>query len=529
MTEAPPTAKIAKSASPSAATSAAPSAAGLALTKLLGEPGLSIKRQLLLWLLLPQLVLWLVGGVLAYRIALNYAEKGIDQSLTQSVRSLARQVKPVGSGLLIDFPRAAQAIMEEDPSDKVSYMVSSPPGSFILGNTMLPAPPVGALPALQRDQEVIFYYAQSVPSTASARQTGAAPDVREVRVAALELNYGDASAPQRLRVQVSKSLVVRERIARELIYDMLVPLLLLGAAISFLVYAGIVRGLLPLKKLEAQLGRRESSASSTPAQAWSLSRTLSPIELRQAPQEVHSLAGAVNQLLQTVSGSIAQERRFLSNAAHQLRTPLAGLQTQTELAITMAQGSAPALQERLEKVHSGVERSAHLVNQLLSLARSEARVDMLPTDVAALAQSIAREWAPRAMAADVDLGYEGDEKLVHSANATLLREALNNLIDNALRYGKPHTGQAMLTVRVQRLQLGKATGCSIEVEDNGQGMTGAQRERAFERFYRVNDTADGCGLGLSIVQEIAQRHGGQAQLLAAVPTGNIGKISLLSA
>lgn len=515
-----------KPASPTADASAAPSAAGLSLTKLLGEPGLSIKRQLLLWLLLPQLVLWLVGGVLAYRIALNYAEKGIDQSLTQSVRSLARQVKPVGSGLLIDFPRAAQAIIEEDPSDKVSYMVSSPPGSFILGNAMLPAPPADALPALQRDQTVIFYYA---PSATSQRPANATSDLRDVRVAALELNYGDALAPQRLRVQVSKSLVVRERIARELIYDMLVPLLLLGAAISFLVYAGIVRGLQPLKKLEAQLGRRENSAGSTPAQAWDLSRTLSPIELRQAPQEVHSLAGAVNQLLQTVSGSIAQERRFLSNAAHQLRTPLAGLQTQTELAIAMAQSSTPALQERLEKVHSAVQRSAHLVNQLLSLARSEARVDMLPTDVAALAQSIAREWAPRAMAAGVDLGYEGDEHLIHSANATLLREALNNLIDNALRYGKPQSGQAMLTVRVQRMQLGMLSGCSIEVEDNGQGMTDAQRERAFERFYRVNDTADGCGLGLSIVQEIAQRHGGQAQLLAATPSGNIGKISLVSA
>ena len=103
--------------------------------------GLSLKRQLLLWLLLPQLLLWLVGGALTYRITLSYAEKGIDQSLTQSVRSLARQVKPVGSGLLIDFPRAAQDIIEEDPKDRVSYMVSSPPGRFLIGNDKLPPPP----------------------------------------------------------------------------------------------------------------------------------------------------------------------------------------------------------------------------------------------------------------------------------------------------------------------------------------------------------------------------------------------------
>ena len=114
--------------------------------------GLSLKRQLLLWLLLPQLVLWLVGGALAYRIALSYAEKGIDQSLTQSVRSLARQVKPIGSGLLVDFPRAAQDIIEQDPQDRVSYLVSSPPGSFLLGNSRLPGPPRGVEPVTGEPQ-----------------------------------------------------------------------------------------------------------------------------------------------------------------------------------------------------------------------------------------------------------------------------------------------------------------------------------------------------------------------------------------
>ena len=94
----------------------------------------SLRRHLLAWLLLPQLVLWAGGGLLAYRIALTYAEKAIDQSLTQSVRALARQVKPVGSGLLVDFPRAAQDVLEADPDDRVSYMVSSPPGEFLLAS-----------------------------------------------------------------------------------------------------------------------------------------------------------------------------------------------------------------------------------------------------------------------------------------------------------------------------------------------------------------------------------------------------------
>jgi two-component system sensor histidine kinase TctE len=160
--------------------------------------GLSLKRQLLLWLLLPQLVLWLVGGVLAYRTALSYAEKGVDQSLTQSVRSLARQVKPMGSGLLVDFPPAVQDIIEQDPLDRVSYMVSSPPGEFVLGNNQLPLPQPAA--TIKAGEPLIYE---------------ALLDNKPVRIALLEVNYGDANAPQRLRVQAAKSLAVQQRIARD--------------------------------------------------------------------------------------------------------------------------------------------------------------------------------------------------------------------------------------------------------------------------------------------------------------------------
>ena len=164
-------------------------------------PGLSLRRQLLIWLLLPQLVLWAGGGLLAYRIALSYAEKGIDQSLTQSVRALARQVKPIGSGLLIDFPRAAQDVLEQDPDDRISYMVSSPPGSFLLGNQQLPQPPdLTPVPG-----EPLLY---------SATLEG-----RVMRFVAMDVNYGEDNARQTMRVQVGKSLAVQQRIARELIAD----------------------------------------------------------------------------------------------------------------------------------------------------------------------------------------------------------------------------------------------------------------------------------------------------------------------
>ncbi|MBK9235024.1 MAG: sensor histidine kinase N-terminal domain-containing protein [Rhodoferax sp.] len=445
---------------------------------------------MLLWLLVPQLVLWLVGGMLAYRIALSYAEKGIDQSLTQSVRSLARQVKPYGSGLVVDFPRAAQDIIEQDPTDRVSYMVSSLPGGFLLGNGKLPAPPPGMIPVTG---EPLLY--------------NVAVEGKPMRVALLEVDYGEANAPQRMRVQVAKSLAVQRRITAELVADMLVPLLLLGAVLGVLVYGGISRGLSPLKRLQAQLGdRRDQSLTA-----------LHPIEMTQAPQEVHSLAGAVNQLLAAVRRSLSQEKRFLNDAAHQLRTPLAGLISQTELA--QRETDPRAMQERLTKVLAGAQRSAHLVHQLLSLARNEADVNLQPVDVAALAREVAREWTPRALAAGIDLGYEGEDHLMLAGETLLLREALSNLIDNAVKYaGSGSTVTLRVTLEPQHAVL--------EVEDNGPGLASDDLAHVFERFWRASDLPGGCGLGLAIVAEIAHRHGGQASATLLQPHGLRVRIEL---
>lgn len=445
--------------------------------------GLSLKRQLLLWLLLPQLVLFLVGGALAYRVALNYAEKAIDQSLTQSVRALARQIKPIGSGLLIDFPRAAQDIIEQDPKDRVSYMVSSPPGSFLLGNGKLPGP-IGNAPV--PTNEALLYNTRI--------------DGKPMRVALLEVDYGEPNAPQRMRVQVANSLAVQQRLTTELIADMLLPLLLLGGVLSMLVYGGISRGLQPLTRLQAQLGDRRGHTLAA----------LSPIEMTQAPQEVHALAAAVNQLLSAVRRSLGQEKRFLNDAAHQLRTPLAGLISQTELALT--ETDPQALHARLNKVLSGAQRSAHLVHQLLSLARNEVEVRLLPLDVAALAREVARDWTPKAVKKGVDLGFEGADHLLVAGDTLLLREALNNLLDNALSYAG---AGSEVTLRVEP----RGAQVLLEVQDNGPGLSAEELPHVFERFWRASDLPGGCGLGLAIVSEIAKRHGGHASVQAAQPHG----------
>jgi two-component system, OmpR family, sensor histidine kinase TctE len=443
------------------------------------QAGLSLQRQLLLWLLVPQLVLWAGGGLLAYRFALSYAEKGIDQSLTQSVRALARQVKPIGSGLLIDFPKAAQDVLEQDPKDRLSYMVSSPPGKFVLGNQNLPQP---EMPVEQVGTPFLYR---------------GVLDGKPLRIVVLDLDYGDAGSPQTLRVQVGKSLQVQQRIARELVADMLVPLLALGVLLSLLVYGGIRRGLAPLTRLTSQLEERSVIERE-------------PIGATQAPSEVHALVKAINGLLEEVARHVRQEKRFLDDAAHQLRTPLAGLISQVELA--QQEAKEPTLVDRLSKVHTGAQRSAHLVHQLLTLARSENHAHREPLDLAALAREVAREWTPRALAADMDLGFEGEQSLMVKGDALQLREALSNLIDNALRYTP--RGSA-ITLRVERT----SAGASLAVEDNGPGLEPAEMAQVFRRFWRGSQQPGGCGLGLSIVREIARRHGGEAAVQAMEPHG----------
>jgi two-component system sensor histidine kinase TctE len=200
----------------------------------------------------------------------------------------------------------------------------------------------------------------------------------------------------------------------------------------------------------------------------------------------------------------------LNDAAHQLRTPLAGLISQTELAL--AETDPQALRARLTKVLAGAQRSAHLVHQLLSLARNEVDVKLHVLDVAALAREVARDWTPRALKAGVDLGFDGAEHVMIAGEGLLLREALNNLIDNALTYAGAGS-EVTLSVRTQ------GTDVVLEVADNGPGLAANDVPRMFERFWRASDLPGGCGLGLAIVSEIAQRHGGRVASVAALPQG----------
>jgi two-component system sensor histidine kinase TctE len=468
---------------------------------------------LLIWLLLPQLVLWIGGAFVTYNLAARYANAAVDATLSQATRSLARQVKPIGNGLFIDFPRAAQDILEADPNDRVLYTVSSPPGEFILGNRNLPAP--SGIPAQPVRGEPYFYNGE-IPAASGGSS-------ERVRVAALYLSYGDESEPmQTMLVQVARNSANREELARRILVDTVLPLSALIVLMTMIVWAGIRAGLAPLARLRSLV---EGKAPND----------LTAIELHAAPSEVRALAQAINDLLGAVQHNVVSQKRFISDAAHQLRTPLAGLKSQTELALKEVQdaaqaqagsepGAAGSLTTRLKRVHESATRSAHLVNQLLTLARAEPESATVQArtrvDLARLARELTAELVPRARQAGIDLGYEPSVDIEGTAEPAvevlgiplLLREALANVLDNALRYAGRGSE---VTVRVAAQQQQAL----IEVSDTGPGIPPALHADVFERFVRGTHEGNGCGLGLAIVKEIVERHAGHVALATTQPQG----------
>ncbi len=425
----------------------------------------SLRRRLLAWLTFPLLALWLIGAILAHYFVVDFANRIYDRWLLDSAVSLAQQVHVQSDKISVELPDAVLRILQYDAVDRVYYRVTGSDGSVFAEQGLIPEPP-------PVDTHPVFYDGQI--------------DGAPVRIAALRVKGTSGSA----LVQVAETLVKRDTLTSEILAVMLLPQLLLIATAGGLIWFGVGRGLGPLERLRSDIIKRSH-------------RDLSPLDAYRAPVEVAPLINALNELFERLDRAVEGQNRFISNAAHQLRTPLAGLKTQAELA--MREDDPVAMRDALVRVRAAVDRSVHLVNQLLALARADHSHEhpspAVPLELDRLARETTAEWVGKALDAHLDLGFEtSDDTIRIRGNAELLRELLDNLIDNALHY-TPAGGN--ITVRVAR----HGQGCLLEVEDDGPGIVPAERERVLERFHRAEGAAgEGCGLGLSIVREIASLH-----------------------
>lgn len=433
----------------------------------------SIRRQLLAWLLIPLCGLCLCASAVAYQMAAAFASDAYDGQLVNSAAAVAARLRFDGVQVSVDLPPAAQAILRHNSNDKLYYQVLELDGTRISGDAVLPKPQSN----LESDKPV-FRYSDL--------------DGEQIRIARIRVIPPHAY-DRPVFVQVAETLNGRKNLTHRILSAIVIPqviLIVLGAAA---VSVGVTKGLTPLKKLERAISRRSKL-------------DLTPVEPSQAPSEVYPLILAINDLIERLKHDIESQERFVANAAHQFRTPIAGLKTYVGLAQRVAKEDK--LQPILAQLNSGCDRLTNLVNKLLSMARAEPSnklPDRSTLDLNILVSEVTSDLITEALDKDIDLQFlpsAGPALMVGSKGG--ITDLTVNLVENALRYT-----QAGGTVEVRIEQDENLT---LTVEDNGPGIPEEERDKVFERFYRIlGSDVQGSGLGLAIVKEIAAAH--QAQIL----------------
>ena len=468
----------------------------------------SLFGEILDWMLAPLLLLWPMSVVLTWLVAQGIANKPFDRELGEMVRVLSKEVTVRAADgrprAVFKLPAGASEILHTDEADDVYYQVLGLRGELLSGDSTLPVP---------TDED------RAPAGEVRFRDDTLGGD--SVRVAYVWVNVPGREAANAPLVQVAETLGKRSRLATEIIKGVILPQFVILPLAVLLVWLALARGIAPLNELQQRIRRRDSG-------------DLSPIDERDAPEEVSPLVRAINDLLARLDQSMRSQKHFLADAAHQLKTPLAGLRTQAELAqreIDAGQSDPQALKKSLQQIARSSQSAAHMVNQLLAMARAENQANTPQhqmVNLARLATETVRDFVPRAIEKRIDLGYEEPQALTHSrqqqgaagagtrqsagpvvmGHALLLREMLRNLIDNALQYTPPG---GTVTVRLLDDPFGQVV--VLQVEDSGPGIAPAERDQVFHPFYRsLGTNVDGSGLGLAIVREIAQQHGAEITL-----------------
>jgi two-component system sensor histidine kinase TctE len=485
----------------------------------------SLFLEILDWMLAPLLLLWPISIAFTNHYAHQIADQPYDGALIESVMVLSQYVEGLATPQPKRLPRAVQTSLTSDGLDRRFFSVSGIPVSrsveAVVANE-LPVPEVNHL-AESADEQLLRVTraalydinADEIPAPKGKLST-LVFDVRlrddVVRGEPVRVAYRTIHAPDGLPllVQVAETRNEREALVSRIIRGVLLPQFAMIPVAVILSYLGLSRGLRPLRRLHHRISVRRPG-------------DLSPLAAESAPEEVRPLLISLNEMMQRLEINLQAQQRFIADAAHQMRTPLTGLKMQAELALE--EHDPRRTRRSLQLIADSANRAAHLTNQLLMLARTEAshskvhRVE--PADLRALARAVTIEWAERAMVKELDLAFEGgDWPLMTEGVPLLLREMIYNLVDNAVKY-TPHGGK--VTVRARSTEF-----VVLEVEDSGVGIPAEERQQVFERFYRVLGSEEsGSGLGLPIVQEIADLHRARVELLESETGGCLFRVSFV--
>ena len=435
----------------------------------------SLRRQLIVRMLSMMLPLFILLWGIAYFSSQYFINEAFDRSLVRRTYALADRVEVMQGQVQVDLPVAARELLVFDQEDLLFHSITNPHGRVIDGEEDMPP-----LPARQRIRpgQLTVYDGMK--------------DGEQVRVAAYGLSLKGTSASGTALVQVGETLSHRSAMADRATLAIVIPMLLMTLTAALAIAYGVGKGLEPLSRLRDRLSARQAF-------------DLSPVPLEGTPAELRPFLDEINSLLQRLAEAVESQSRFVADAAHQLRTPIAGIRAQAEAALVGGQYEDG--QHALARIARSTQTMGDLVQKLLVLARVDAAENTLRLyrlDGVDVVREVAREWVPQALAKGVEIGFDmKDSEAWVLGDAQLLREMLANLIDNALRYGGTR-----ITLTVRR----SGQGVVWQVADNGPGIPESHRAAVFAPFHRLSGSVDGAGLGLTIVERIAHLHGAKVSL-----------------
>ncbi|MDC9728924.1 MAG: sensor histidine kinase N-terminal domain-containing protein [Methyloprofundus sp.] len=434
----------------------------------------SLQRIIIIRLLIPVICFLLIETTVSYWVTIHYVDKTHDSALLESAQSLKQEIKIHDGKIYAELSQNALEIFTWNTADKTYFKVTSKHQGVIAGNKDLPTPKL-------YDAD----WSQPIFSNKHFNK-------QDIHIVSIRVK--NKNLPEPVYIHVAETIKQRNAMTTDILLADLVPQLLFTLLISLYLFKGVIRGLSPLHHLTDQLAQRSPN-------------NLSPLTESHVVTEVSALTNTINQLLARLSEASATQQRFISNAAHQLRTPLAGLKLQSEVALRAQ--DIDSIKPSLQQMQNSTDRLTHLITQLLTLARSSPIENNHPLehlDLHQLVREVCINWVPVALKKNQDLSFDAPEQEIWiRGDAVLLKELLTNLIDNAIIYS-PESSAIMV-----KLLTGEQP--CLMIEDNGPGIPLAEQAHIFERFYRIQGNQGiGCGLGLAIVKEIVDLHHAHIQI-----------------
>ncbi|MFM0550090.1 sensor histidine kinase [Paraburkholderia sediminicola] len=434
----------------------------------------SLRGRLLWWLLLPLAAFVSISGMISYRNAQTTADLVQDNALLSSMRIIGEDIDWDNGSVSIQIPPAALELFESPEQDSVFYRVEASGHRLLAGSLELPLPP----------------HAGDSPTLYATRLE----DGRAVRAVAYARQLYDSGRTEEVVVAVAKTEGSRDAMVWRLLRPQLFGEVLTLVLAMVFVYLGLTFELLPLMKVKDDVADRNPSQ-------------LEPIRVARLHVELRPIVEAINQCIARMGQQAATQRQFISDAAHQMRTPLTLLVAQIQFARQRENRDAP-LAEALAGMHKSSRKLTTLTDKLLLLAQAESAAPAGArerVDLSALIAGVLEELIAFAQSREIDLGAELEDGLIVTGDEALTAALVTNLVDNSLRYTQAGGCVTVQTSRYNDMAV-------VRVIDNGPGIKAEVRARVFERFYRASNHADGTGLGLPIVREIAHRQGGTVTL-----------------